>query len=189
MGLDMYLRKKTYVKNWDFMTPEQKHQVTVKKAGKKHKFIKSERISEITESIGYWRKANHIHKWFVDHVQNGVDDCGEYLVEHSQLQELLDTCILVRDNSTLVDGLVKNGATYTPGLELKWNLEPGKTIKDAFVAHELLPTQSGFFFGGTDYDQYYYQDVLDTIKILEEELNTKDEKGNQTGEVYYQSSW
>jgi hypothetical protein len=44
-----------------------------------------------TEEVGYWRKANQIHNWFVNHVQNGVDDCGSYLVTKKQLQELYDT--------------------------------------------------------------------------------------------------
>ena len=29
MGLDMYLEKRTYVKNWDHQTPEERHTVTV----------------------------------------------------------------------------------------------------------------------------------------------------------------
>lgn len=189
MGLDMYLKKKTYVKNWDFHPPERRTEVVVKQNGVIHPYIKPERICYIEEEIGYWRKANAIHKWFVDHVQNGVDECQESYVDHEQLQELLDTCILVRDNSVLVDGLVKNGATFTPELELKWNMEPGQVIKDTFVAHELLPTCEGFFFGGTDYDEYYLQYVNNTIKILEEELQTKDENGYYTGEIYYRASW
>ena len=42
--------------------------------------------------VAYWRKANHIHKWFVDHVQDGNDDCEEYRVTRDQLQLLLDNC-------------------------------------------------------------------------------------------------
>ena len=44
-----------------------------------------------TEII-YWRKANAIHKWFVENVQEGVDDCGEYEVTVEQLTELRDLC-------------------------------------------------------------------------------------------------
>lgn len=43
-------------------------------------------------TCAYWRKANQIHKWFVDNVQGGNDNCGEYYVSHSQLKELLTTC-------------------------------------------------------------------------------------------------
>ena len=38
--------------------------------------------------IGYWRKANAIHKWFVDNVQEGTDNCGNYYVSREQLSEL-----------------------------------------------------------------------------------------------------
>ena len=42
--------------------------------------------------VGYWRKANHIHKWFVDNVQDGEDDCREYDVSIEQLHELRNIC-------------------------------------------------------------------------------------------------
>ena len=37
MGLDMYLSKKTYVQNWDFHKPEEKHTISIKKGGKARK--------------------------------------------------------------------------------------------------------------------------------------------------------
>lgn len=40
-----------------------------------------------TESM-YWRKANHIHNWFVHHIQQGIDDCGRYGVTFENLSEL-----------------------------------------------------------------------------------------------------
>lgn len=48
--------------------------------------------------VGYWRKANQIHAWFVKHVQNGKDDCQEYHVTRDQLQLLVDNCKLVLMN-------------------------------------------------------------------------------------------
>jgi len=48
--------------------------------------------------VAYWRKANQIHKWFVDHVQDGNDNCEEYRVTRDQLQLLLDNCKLVLMN-------------------------------------------------------------------------------------------
>ena len=48
--------------------------------------------------VAYWRKANQIHKWFVDHVQDGNDNCEEYRVTRDQLQLLLDNCKLVLIN-------------------------------------------------------------------------------------------
>lgn len=43
----------------------------------------------------------------------------------------------------------------------------GKTISNTELAEELLPTTSGFFFGSTEYNEYYIQDLEDTIKQLE----------------------
>lgn len=36
--------------------------------------------AEVKFEIGYWRKANHIHNWFIKNVQNGKDDCSVYEV-------------------------------------------------------------------------------------------------------------
>ena len=147
--------------------------------------IKPERISNIIEEVGYWRKANAIHNWFVQNVQDGKDECQESYVDSSKLQELYDACVLVRDNTKLVDGQIKNGYTVEKvGDEIVENpiLVDGKTISDKSVAEELLPSASGFFFGSTDYDEYYLQDILDTIKILEPLLK-------EEGDYYYRASW
>lgn len=55
----------------------------------------------VSANVGYWRKANAIHRWFVDNVQGGVDDCNDYPVEIEQLAELRERCIKVLDNPDL----------------------------------------------------------------------------------------
>ena len=92
MGLDMYLSKKTYVKNWDFQDDSKKHDITVKLGGVTRDDIKPERISNITEEVMYWRKANAIHNWFVQNCQDGIDECQESYVSKEQLEELADIC-------------------------------------------------------------------------------------------------
>ena len=57
-------------------------------------------------------------------------------------------------------------------------------IVDPTRAEELLPTQSGFFFGGTEYDGYYRNQLKHTEKTLTEILAKPD-----VGEIFYQSSW
>jgi len=49
-------------------------------------------ISGIKYDAGYWRKANAVHGWFVNHVQRGEDDCKPYMVERSDLEELRSAC-------------------------------------------------------------------------------------------------
>jgi hypothetical protein len=186
MGLDMYLYKKHYVGN-KWRKPEQQVRVIVPKDQKGVTFpvdsIKPERIDEITENVAYWRKANHIHRWFVENVQNDTDDCKAYYVSSEQLTELRDICREVIKASKLVKGKITNGYTYENG-EWKPILEDGKYIEDASKARELLPTQIGFFFGSEEYDQYYLDDVKYTEKILTDLLAEP-----SRADFYYQSSW
>lgn len=159
MGLDMYLYRRTYVKNWAHMKPDEKHKITIKKGGAVRKDIDPKKISHIVEQVGYWRKFNALHKWFVENVQNDVDDCGEYYVDTNQLISLRD---LLRE--------VLN--------------KRGELIENIPSANKLLPTQDGFFFGGVEYDDWYYKSVENTIEILNEALDSKSDCS-----YYYSSSW
>jgi hypothetical protein len=55
-------------------------------------------MTEIKLSVAQWRKANQIHGWFIQNIQNGHDDCREYEVEREQLAELATLCQSVLDN-------------------------------------------------------------------------------------------
>ena len=154
MGLDMYLTKKTYVKNWKHMSDDETHKVSVE--GKSAKEIKPERITHIEEEIGYWRKANQIHNWFVNNVQNGNDNCGTYYVGVEQLEELSENCKAV--------------------------------LTDHSKANTLLPTQQGFFFGGYEYDEWYFDQLEETVEIIDGIL-TEMKENDTYYEFYYQSSW
>lgn len=69
--------------------------------------------------------------------------------------------------------------------KLKELLEVCKQVlEDHFKAEELLPTTTGFFFGGTDYNEYYFDDIKTTIKIIEKALKYKDSL-----DFHYQASW
>ena len=152
MGLDMYLYKKNYIWQGDWIKPETKQEVVVTKGGEVDTKIKPERVKYVVEEVGYWRKANQIHKWFVDVVQEGNDNCGSYYVSRDTLEELLDICKQIRDDHSKAD--------------------------------KLLPTQSGFFYGGTEYDEWYFNDIDNTIKIIEECL--EDESAD---DFEYNASW
>ncbi len=41
-----------------------------------------------------------------------------------------------------------------------------KVLKKHKLAEELLPTQCGFFFGSTEYDDWYFKDVKDCLKQM-----------------------
>lgn len=174
----MFLNKRQYVGNkWK----DKKDRVeVVDKSGKLK--VKPERLQYVIEEVGYWRKANAIHQWFVTNVQDGKDDCKEYDVSREQLEELLEVVNKVLASTKLVKGKVHNGTVHSNG-KTRELYEDGKIVKDASVAEELLPAQSGFFFGSTDYDQYYIQDLEYTKGILTEVLA---EEGK---DFTYQSSW
>ena len=90
MGLAMYLYKETCVQQWPHQLEEDAFKITITKGGKPFVQIKPERITTIKEEVGYWRKANAVHNWFVDNVQDGNDDCKRYWVSKEDLQKLLD---------------------------------------------------------------------------------------------------
>ena len=165
MGLDMYLERKIYLGGkWD-----NDIKVLVFK-GNKPLGLDLSNVEYVTESCGYWRKANAIHQWFVTNVQNGEDDCGEYHVSDEKLQALLELCKKV--------------------LAYKDKVLEEKDTTALEQVHELLPTQSGFFFGSLDYDEYYFDCVASTISIITEVLkeNAENAKSHRSS-IYYSSSW
>jgi hypothetical protein len=82
MGLDMYLRAKRHFYDADDKVPTQ----IAKLVGV------DQEVSEVIFKAIYWRKANAIHAWFVENVQEGEDDCSPYELEKEKLIELLDLC-------------------------------------------------------------------------------------------------
>ena len=42
-----------------------------------------------------------------------------------------------------------------------------QVLEDRSKAEDILPTQGGFFFGCTEYDDYYFKDLEDTKRMLE----------------------
>lgn len=184
MGLDMYLTKETYVKNWDHMQPPERHEVIVKKGGEVLTSIKPERVSYVKEQVAYWRKANQIHNWFVKNVQEGEDDCGEYDVSREQLAQLVAACKQVLDTVETVDGEIKEGTTFHGDGRVENHTRIGPVVAQKAIAESVLPTVPGFFFGSTDYDEYYIRDLQDTVTQLEPLLT---EPGD--GSFSYHSSW
>jgi hypothetical protein len=180
----MYLYKKTFLKTGKHWEEPKRQTITIETGGVVDRNIKPERISYISEYVGQWRKANQIHNWFVHNVQKDVDDCGEYHVSVEQLQELLQTCQKVIMSLAVSKVEMTQVEVYSLK-EKKIVIEDWVTFLDTSIAEELLPAQSGFFFGSTDYDQGYFQDLENTIEILKTVLS----EDNEWSDFYYQSSW
>ena len=143
--------------------------------------------SMIIERVGYWRKANAIHKWFVENIQDGNDDCQYHNeITKEALEELLNICNRVLDSCELVPTKVESGYHINKNGDRLYKYTDGFAVEDISVASELLPTQSGFFFGGTGYDEWYVEDIKNTIEIINTVLETTDFEKQM---VYYCSSW
>jgi hypothetical protein len=60
-----------------------------------------------------------------------------------------------------------------------------QVLANRSLAAELLPSISGFFFGGTEYDDWYFSDLELTVEIVNDTLLLSEKDWN----FYYQSSW
>lgn len=141
MGLDQYLSAKRHLSKYN--NQEDKLRKKVRKLFPDIKDTGNLDFVEIKFEAGYWRKANHIHNWFVENVQDEQDDCGHYEVSRDDLICLLEVC------KRLLKTYITN-----------------KTEANQ-LAQKELPTRAGFFFGGTEYDEFYWKDVEHTIKVIE----------------------
>jgi len=157
MGLDMYLYANNHLSKFDGGESEILSKVLGVfpelegyRGGEKYSTVGTVSL-EIT--VGYWRKANHIHRWFLNNCARGeADTCQRIYVDREKLKELRDTC--------------------------------RRVLEFRHLAENQLPTQEGFFFGGTSYDEYYYLENEHTIKVIEEALELP--KGYT---FTYQASW
>jgi hypothetical protein len=154
MGLDMSLYATEYVGS---RSNKEGYDHAVKALGAEEFFSKHshDRLgsADVKVEVAYWRKANAIHKYFVDNLQGGKDECQTTEVSRSELQDLLDIC--------------------------------NEVMEDRSKAEKLLPTQGGFFFGSTEYDEYYFENIEMTINQLTSIL----ENAPKRWYFEYSSSW
>jgi len=105
MGLDMYLEARNYIgysKNPKVLELKSMMRDIFPETSE----FEDDQFSYATVEVGYWRKANSIHKWFVNNVQNGKDDCGDYHVNSGDLVKLRDICIEVLNDRSLASELL-----------------------------------------------------------------------------------
>jgi len=164
MGLDMYLEARKYVSKVDWKAskeagyPEQnilnaEYESLIKFLPKEVDEFGETSGIKISATIGYWRKANSIHQWFIDNCAGGEDDCSPIHVYWGKLVEL----------RAVVEEVLENPET----------------------ASKHLPTASGFFFGSTEYDEYYISDLKRTILIIDKALSLPEDEYD----IIYQASW
>lgn len=153
MGLDMFF----YGKWHTFDSKDERNQKLQQTVENLFSVSGNNPVTTVEVEFMYWRKANAIHKWFVDNIQDGVDECQESYVDPNDLYPLKTICeTILADNSQ---------------------------------SDKLLPTKEGFFFGSTQYDDYYIEDIEQTHKFLSDFLNKYENKQFEGWTFYYRSSW
>ena len=199
MGLDMYLESEAYVSK--YFGPDASEEQRVARLGtvlelcdELHLPVEDRELGGISicTHAGYWRKANAIHAWFVRECQNGVDECQRTYVELDKLEELREAC------TKIIESAKVNDAEPTHVGDIWHKGEDGEVVHtpvvegvqhllDTSLAEELLPTQGGFFFGGTGYDVYYLADLERTVAIIDRCKAAHE--ADPTISFYYRSSW
>jgi hypothetical protein len=104
----------------------------------------------------YWRKVNSLHAYFVR--TGKLEAGGEQDVGYYVLNRN-DLYHLV----DLMDQILNNHS----------------------LAETLLPTQAGFFFGSTDYDDWYFKDLEDAKALVVAELEVAPDQDVW----FYYASW
>ena len=162
MGLDQYLTAKKYVAKWNYdggfdnrvITQEFQDLLPMDTPD----ITRYGQFAGITVEypVGYWRKANAIHNYFVQTLGEGVDECQEMYVPRETLSDLRERCQDVIASSDMEQ-----------------------------MAQEVgLETVSGFFFGDTEYGEWYKEDLKLTIEICDFVLALPEEYS-----LHYQASW
>lgn len=161
MGLDMYLTKRYYIGGqYDFKEVRGVVDIQAKDGSLR---LDAKELDSLEVHVGYWRKANAIHGWFVNHCSDsGEDDCRPMWVSVERLIKLRELCQKILDM-------------------------PEGSQREQFIRSNLPPTE-GFFFGGTDIDEYYFQDLRDTVEILKN-VSLKENEDPFFDGYRYQASW
>lgn len=150
-------------------------------AGKR---IKQDEISNhLCAEFMYWRKFNALHNWFVENYEGGnEDDCRTHEVSIEKIRSL------VKLFEKIISKLPRNIYKI-----FKTDWEKADEICAKAVADnkelfaELFPTTTGFFFGSTKYDAYYFWEIYRTLRQFKRLVEMYD-----NGEVYkveYCASW
>lgn len=202
MGLDMYINRKVRGYRKDDGTVS-----TSMEDYKSDEFGVGNCQTTETE-VAYWRKANAIHQWFVDNVQDGRDECQESDIDIDTLKKLRNICLEVfrrmkgqvlrvpkksmEDFKKWYEGKGKQRITIDPDhLDALEKVTDYHVVADASVCKELLPTQEGFFFGSTEYNGGYFYDLYKTIRMIDNIIaqDKKDRKNGIYPDYTYQASW
>ena len=182
MGLDMYLYAEKYVSSSD--TFDKEHPIMFKDI---KKIAGLEQLPTpdfanilVKQLVGYWRKANAIHGWFINNVANGVDECQEIHLNREQLETLRSDCIKALANPDR-EYQIENNKVFYLLCDYLNSLDQKITV-DTY--ENPLKPSAGFFFGSNDLGDYYYSQLEYTVDLITTLLENSDQL-----EFIYRASW
>lgn len=159
MGLDMYLMARKYVSNWS-------HQV--------ERHGENEQYHAVIKTFG----ADNLI----------TSDCPAIKVEFNVMYWRKANAIHSWFVNECGGGVDECQPIYVERSKLVELLELCKQVAlQPANASSTLPTQSGFFFGSTEYDEWYMEDIKRTIEGLERVL--KEVPDDFDWSFVYQASW
>lgn len=134
------------------------------------------------KELCYWRKSNQIHKWFSDRCIKKQNPWGYYKVEEAELQGLLLICkLLLKIKNNPDEDFSWVETKFTRFVE-KVKTEGWGTAE--YIAYALLPPDNlGCFFGSGNVDEYYWEDIEDTVEQLTKALES------EYNYYFYMASW
>lgn len=121
------------------------------------------------EETIYMRKVNCVRKWCAENLEN-FEDNGLTNFPKEKFRELIGTM-----RKTIIESGLSNIYGYYQCIQDGWFEDndwdlykevkafldvPENREKLVEVASRLFPTSSGFFFGGTEYNEWYVADLI-----------------------------
>lgn len=167
MGLDMYLYADKYVsrKNYDVKIADEKYG---------YDYATNEAFQTIVSAVNA--------ESLVDNEWSGMTvsiPVGYWRKANAIHGWIVNNC---------ADGLDECQRIYISRDKAKELVEACKAVlADKSLAEQLLPPQSGFFFGSYEIDEWYMRDLEQTIQIFEKVLAAAER--DEIDGVTYQASW
>lgn len=125
--------------------------------------------------IIYWRKENHFHKFFCENgklTPRTKDWVGPYVISRDILTDLfkrIDTILAAKLNKPITKTFSNGYSVEKNGKRTEHFVELDVEYDDK-LAKKLLPTQSGFFFGSTEYTPWYFKSLIEAKDVISDYL-------------------
>ena len=168
MGLDMYFSRRTYVSsfkntrdsegNWG-VRDVNNMELKFDDADLSH--INLQNVRYIEEIFGEFRKFNALHSYVVDNFGGGEDKCQVIYLDIDNLIQIHEMLSLVQESLS---------------------------IGDKVIAGQTLPPKEGFFFGSTEIDKWYEEDVKEAVEVFGKIIEEHSIVGHNAS-YSYQASW